>query len=181
LPGSLYRTVRQNLQNDFQAISAFLVVLRTQFINLSRTQDPRSRFFYGFDVFFRLFQKQIFSNYMPNRAGKWSSLFLISLFLVIRSVQAETVFRFDDFQSGEAATDVLKNVLQPGATISDIRRVMQEAGASCYDAVGSTLTCRYEKASSVIGLMWTIWVAEFALDEQGTLKGIRMTRGFRGP
>jgi hypothetical protein len=118
---------------------------------------------------------------MPNSAGKWSSLLLISLFLVTRSVQAETVFRFDDFQSSEAATDVLKNVLQPGATTSNIRRVMRDAGASCYDAVGSTLTCRYEKSTSVIGLMWTIWIAEFALDEQGTLKGIRMTRGYRGP
>jgi hypothetical protein len=36
---------RQNLQNDFQALSAYLATLRAVFKNLSPTQVPRSRFF----------------------------------------------------------------------------------------------------------------------------------------
>jgi hypothetical protein len=36
---------RQNLQNDFQALSDRLVVLRTVFKTLMPAQDPRSRFF----------------------------------------------------------------------------------------------------------------------------------------
>jgi hypothetical protein len=49
---------RQNLQNDLKPLSAFLVVLRTTFKNLSPIQDPRSRFFQGYDVSSCLFQKK---------------------------------------------------------------------------------------------------------------------------
>jgi hypothetical protein len=50
---------RLNLQNDFKSLSAFLVVQRTEFKNLSQAENERSRFFEGVDVFFRLFQKNV--------------------------------------------------------------------------------------------------------------------------
>jgi len=52
---------RKKLQNDLQPLPACLVVLATVFKNLSSIQDLRSRFFKGFDVSFRLFQKQMIS------------------------------------------------------------------------------------------------------------------------
>src|SRR4029077_4415851 len=50
---------RQNLQNDLQPLSARLVVFPTVLKSLSSTQDPRSRFFLGFDGSFRVFQTQM--------------------------------------------------------------------------------------------------------------------------
>lgn len=58
--GSPRRTIRQSLQNNFQPLSACLVVLRIVFKNLSPTQDPNSRFSQDIDVSFRLFQKEMF-------------------------------------------------------------------------------------------------------------------------
>ena len=49
----------QNFQNNFQHLSVCLVVLSTVFKNLSHRRERKSRFFWGFDVSFRLFQKRI--------------------------------------------------------------------------------------------------------------------------
>lgn len=57
----------QNLQNDFQSLSACLIVLRTVLKNLSHGRGQGSRFFRGFDISFRLFQNQMSPEPTPVR------------------------------------------------------------------------------------------------------------------
>ena len=90
-----------------------------------------------------------------------------------------TSFRFEQFDSADAAKSVLANILPEGSSIQQIEHVMKEAGAKCYPVQGHVLACVYNQRPRLF--VRVSWSLGFYLTDEDRLHRTEITRALTGP